>query len=274
MLAEITGGCFSGSMALLADGFHLGTHVGALGISAFAYSYARRHARDPRYTFGTGKVSDLAGFASALILGMISLYILFESVTRLLAPVPILYGEAIALAMLGLVVNVASVFILNTAKAGHHHDHDDHHPVDHHHAHHHDHNFRSAYLHVMADAVTALLAIVALLCGWKLGWAFMDPLVGMIGAGVILSWTFSLLRNTTGVLLDRAPENQLVAQIRDIVAGQGAQVIDLHLWRVAPGAHAAIIAVASTDLLSTDQVRQWFKILSLAHLTVEINQVS
>ena len=273
MIIEIIGGTLSGSMALLADGFHMATHAGAMGISAFAYAYARRHAADKRYSFGTGKVSDLAGFTSALILGMIALFVVYESVLRLITPVSIVYGDAIFIAGFGLCVNLASAFMLHK-KDHHHHDH-----AGHHHNHPHDHhaddnNYRSAYLHVIADAVTSVMAIAALLFGWLLGWNFMDPVVGIVGAGVILSWTWSLLQSTTGTLLDRAPTNDMASQIQQIVIQQGAEITDLHLWQIAPGRHAAIVTLAVKDRLSATQVRQWLGELALAHLTIEINQAA
>ncbi len=266
MVAEIAGGLWLGSMALLADGFHMGTHVGALGISAFAYSYARRHAHDPRYSFGTGKVSDLAGFSSAIILAFVAAYVIYESGLRLAAPVPIAYGEAIVIAALGLAVNVASALILQGAHA--YHDGED----GHNHAHHHDNNFRSAYVHVMADAATSVMALVALFCGWRFGWRWMDPVMGILGAIVILSWARSLMRDTSAVLLDRVPQTATSEKIRHIVTAQGAEITDLHLWRVGPGAHAVIIALTAPQVVSAEQVRGWLKPLGLAHVTIEINQ--
>jgi cation diffusion facilitator family transporter len=267
MAVEVIGGTWFHSMALLADGFHMATHVGALGISAFAYAYARNHHTDPRYSFGTGKVSDLAGFSSAIILAIIALYVIFESASRLIAPVNILYGEAIPIACVGLAVNIASAIILHGAHS-HHHDHEGH---DHSHEHNHqDNNFRSAYIHIIADGVTSVMAIIALGCGYAFGWRWMDPVMGGIGAFVILSWARGLMRDTGAVLLDRVPETDAGAKIRAIVEGQGARITDLHIWRVGPGCHAAILAVTSTQV-NADQVREWLKPLGLAHVTIEIS---
>jgi cation diffusion facilitator family transporter len=195
MVVEIAAGYLYGSMALLADGWHMGTHVAALGISLFAYGYARRHADDPRYSFGTGKVSSLAGFASAVALAVVALMMGAESVQRLLSPQTIHFDEAILVASVGLAVNLLSAWLLRDDHSHHHHGHDEPH-------HHHDHNLRAAYLHVLADALTSLLAIVALLCGRALGWVWMDALMGIVGALVIAKWGLDLIRETGGVLLD------------------------------------------------------------------------
>ena len=268
MVLEVTGGLYLGSMALLADGFHMGTHVGALGISAFAYGYARRHACDPRYSFGTGKVSDLAGFTSAIILALIALYVIFQSVTRLFDPTPILYREAILIAALGLIVNALSAWILHLGHShGPDHTHEGHDP---HHAHH-DNNFRSAYFHVLADAFTSILALVALTCGLLFGWRWMDPATGILGAFVILSWAYSLVRDTSSVLLDHTPGSDLPDKIHKILGEKDLRITDLHVWRVAPGTHAAILSILAIDDLKAEDVRQLLKPLGLAHVTVEIN---
>lgn len=272
MVVEVVGGLYFGSMALLADGLHMITHAGALGISVFAYGYARRHMHDPRYSFGTGKVGDLAGFTSALILVVIAFYVIFESGSRLLHPVPIVYGEAILIAVVGLLVNGASALILKGPGHHHHyHEHEGHGHGAHTHAHHQDTNFKSAYLHVLADAVISLLAIFALVCGWVWGWRWLDPIVGMVGAFVILSWSRSLIRDTSAVLLDHMPQTNMSEQIRTILKGQGADITDLHLWRVAPGSHVAILAITAAQPTTPQQVREWLKPLGLAHMTVEIN---
>lgn len=273
MVAEIVAGMLFGSMALLADGFHMATHAGALGVAAAAYAYARRHARDRRFSFGTGKVGDLAGFASALVLGIAALGIAGESVERLFEPRAVAFGEATIIAVVGLLVNIASALLLG---GGHYHghgsDHPDHHHVHEagaarHHHHHHDNNLRSAYMHVLADALTSVLAIAALLGGRYLGWVWLDPAMGIIGAVVITSWAWTLLRDTAAVLLD-AGDPQIEAKIRRAVEGPGdARITDLHVWRVGPGAHAAIVGVVGGE---QDAVRRRLAPMhEIAHLTVE-----
>ena len=282
MVGEVVAGWITGSMALLADGVHMATHAGALGLSVAAYAFARRHAEDRRFTFGTGKVGDLAGFASALILGVVALGIAAESVLRLLRPVEVDFGPATVVAVLGLAVNLGSALLLAGGHHGHarhhdhhhHHDHDPDHPHhrDHGHSHHRhaahgqDHNLRAAYLHVLADALTSVLAIAALLAGSVLGWAWLDPLVGLLGAAVIARWSLSLLRDTAGVLLD-ATEPATAAAIRERIEGTDATLNDLHVWRVGPGARAAIVSVTGPPEVA--EVRARLADLGLAHLTVE-----
>lgn len=266
MVAEIASGWWFGSMALLADGFHMATHAGALGISAFAYAYARKHAHDPRYSFGTGKVSDLAGFTSAIILALTGLGVVIESFSRLITPQPISYEDAIVVAVIGLLVNVASAKILQAKHDHHSHDHG-----HKHHHHNHDNNLRSAYLHVVADALTSVMALVALFCGWFLGWSWMDPVIGIVGALVILIWSYGLLKDTVEVLLDRTPQDDVAQKVRTVLAGRNIGISDLHIWRVAPHAHAAILAINTTHSLTADQVREWLKPLGFAHVTVEVN---
>ena len=241
MVGEIAAGLAFNSMALLADGFHMATHAGALGIAAIAYAYAKRHAHGRRYTFGTGKVGDLAGFASALVLGIVALGIAFESAMRLVDPRPVAFTEATIIAVIGLGVNIVSALLLGHGHDhGHaHHDADDHHD----HMHGHDNNLRSAYLHVVADALTSVLAIAALLGGRYLGWVWLDPLMGIVGSVVIAAWAWSLMRDTGAVLLD-ATDAAIEAEIRALVEAPGdAKIVDLHVWRVGPGAHSAIISV-------------------------------
>jgi cation diffusion facilitator family transporter len=355
MVAEIAAGWAYGSMALLADGFHMATHAGALGVSAIAYSYARRHATNARFTFGTGKVGDLAGFASALVLGLAALGIAADSLGRLLAPQPVAFLEASIVASLGLVVNLASAVLLSGGQhghshahghrhgpaesqrvhrhghagaghhehehrhagaehhhghdhrhvgAGHHHDeHDDDHgepghthgPCGHDHGHHHgphdsaahahahhhhtarirhepggpgtDNNLRSAYLHVFADALTSVLAISALVAGHVLGWAWLDPAVGILGAVIIGRWSWTLMRDTAAVLLD-ATNPQLEGRVRERVERGDARITDLHVWRVGPEAHAAIVSV--TGPADAETVRARLRgVGELAHVTVE-----
>ena len=275
MVGEIVAGSIFNSMALLADGFHMATHAGTLAIAAWAYAYAKRHARDRRFSFGTGKVGDLAGFTSALILGVIALGIAFKSVGRLLDPRPVAFFEATVVAVVGLLVNIVSALLL---RGGHTHGHqsggdDHHHGHDHHHgqrdgARHHDNNMRAAFVHVIADALTSLLAIAALLSGRYLGWVWLDPVMGIAGAMVIATWSWSLIRQTAAVLLDTT-DVHLEAEVRRHVEGKGdAQITDLHIWRVGPGAHAAIVSV--TGAVDGETVRLRLASLhQLAHLTVE-----
>jgi cation diffusion facilitator family transporter len=274
MVVEIVAGVLFNSMALLADGFHMATHAGALGVAAIAYAYAKKHANSRRYSFGTGKVGDLAGFASAMALGLVALGIAVESAQRLLSPQSVAFGEATVIAVVGLLVNLASAWLLGADHHhghghghdhGHHHGHHDHsHGHDHHH---HDNNLRSAYVHVLADALTSVLAIVALIGGRYLGWVWLDPVMGLIGATVIAVWSWSLIRDTASVLLD-AHESHLEEEIREFVEGPGdARITDLHVWRVGPGAHAAIVAVKGID---GDTVRsRLHEVHEIAHLTVE-----
>lgn len=266
MVVEVAAGLAFGSMALLADGFHMATHAGALGAALFAYAYARRHAHDPRFTFGTGKVGDVAGFASALALALIALGIAAESVQRLFAPTDIAYAEATVVAVIGLAVNLASAWLLGAGAHHHHHHGDDDH-------HHHDHNLRSAYFHVLADALTSVLAIVALLAGFYFGWAWMDAAMGIVGAAVIARWSWGLLRSTATVLVDAAPPAALQADIRARIESDGdAAVSDLHLWRVGPGRFAAIIAlVAARPLPPAAYKARLAGHPELAHVTVEVN---
>ncbi|MGN7930882.1 CDF family Co(II)/Ni(II) efflux transporter DmeF [Sphingopyxis sp. 22461] len=267
MVGEIAAGLAFNSMALLADGFHMATHAGALGIAAIAYAYAKRHAHGRRYSFGTGKVGDLAGFASALVLGIVALGIAFESAMRLVDPSSVAFTEATIIAVIGLGANIVSALLLGH---GHDHDHGHHHGEDHHHDHTHerDNNLRSAYLHVVADALTSVLAIAALLGGRYLGWVWLDPLMGIVGSVVIAVWAWSLMRDTGAVLLD-ATDAAIEAEIRDLVEGPGdAKITDLHVWRVGPGAHSAIISVvgATRETICT-RVKP---VHEIEHLTVEI----
>ncbi len=275
MVGEIAAGSIFNSMALLADGFHMATHAGALAIAAWAYAFAKRHARDRRFSFGTGKVGDLAGFASALILGVIALGIAFESVGRLFDPSPVAFFEATVVAVVGLLVNIVSALLL---RGGHTHGHQSG-GHDHHHGHdhdlgqrdgarHHDNNMRAAFVHVIADALTSVLAIAALLSGRYLGWVWLDPVMGIAGAIVIATWSWSLIRQTAAVLLDTT-DVHLEAEVRRHVEDKGdARITDLHIWRVGPGAHAAIVSV--TGAVDGETVRSRLASLhQLAHLTVE-----
>ncbi len=277
MVGEIVAGSFFNSMALLADGWHMATHAGALGISALAYRFARGHARDPRFTFGTGKVGDLAGYTSAVVLGVVALLIGWEAVARLRNPLPIAFDEAIAVAAIGLGVNVASAAILARGHAHGHGDGDGHPGEARSHAHPHahaDHNLRAAYLHVLADALTSVLALVALALGRFGGAGWLDPAMGLVGAAVIARWSFHLLADTGRVLLDVAPAGAVAAAIRRAVeAREGERVTDLHLWRVGPGHVAAIVSVVSERGSSPDEVRAAIAAVpGLAHLTVEVRR--
>ena len=266
MIGEIAAGYLTGSMALLADGFHMATHAGALGVAAFAYSYARRHAGDRRFTFGTGKVGELAGFASAFVLAIIALGIGVESVRRLLAPTDIAYAEAIWIAVLGLIVNLISAWLLG---GDHHLDHHDHH--GHGHAHHeHDNNLRSAFFHVLADTLTSMLAIVALLAGLYLGWRWMDAAMGIVGAAVIARWSWGLLRDSSAVLVDAAADPSLEEEIRKAVEDGDARITDLHIWRVGPGKFAAIVALVAERPLPPDDYARRVRVHDeLVHVTIE-----
>jgi cation diffusion facilitator family transporter len=270
MVGEIIAGTIFNSMALLADGFHMATHAGALAVAAAAYAFARRNAHNRRFTFGTGKVGDLAGFASALVLALIALGIAVESVGRLFAPSPVAFNEATLVAIVGLVVNIASVFLLSGGHAhGHDHGHHGHaHGQAHGHAHHQDNNMRSAIVHVIADALTSVLAIAALLAGRYLGWVWLDPMMGIVGGIVIAVWAWNLLRDTAAVLLDTS-DPHLEQEIRDEVERAGdAHIYDLHVWRVGPGAHAAIVGFAGSADIAT--VRQRLTAVhELQHVTVE-----
>jgi cation diffusion facilitator family transporter len=268
MVGEIAAGIAFNSMALLADGFHMATHAGALAVAAGAYAFARRHAADRRFSFGTGKVGDLSGFASALVLALVALGIAVESIGRLFDPSPVAFGEATLVAILGLVVNVASVFLLSGGH-GHGHAHDPHHDHGHEHQHgHHDNNLRSAFAHVVADALTSVLAIVALVAGRYLGWVWLDPVMGIVGGAGIAVWAWNLLRDTAAVLLDTS-DPHLEAEVREQVEGPGdARITDLHIWRIGPGAHAAIVSVAGTA--DREAIRERLvPVHELAHVTIE-----
>jgi len=267
MVAEIAAGTLFASMALLADGWHMATHAAALGIAALAYRFARRHAGNSRFAFGTGKFGDLAAFSSAIILAMIALQIAWESVVRLAHPVPIAYGEAIAVAVLGLAVNIASVWLLRGSHDHHHHSHEAH---DHGHRHH-DNNLRAAYVHVVADAATSVLAIAALMIAMYSQWVWADPVVGIIGSLVIASWAWGLLRDSGAVLLDVSIDKNLESIIRDRIETRGDRVTDLHLWQVGPGHRAAVISLVSDHPLPpATYKRRLGGLRGLSHVTVEV----
>ena len=265
MVGGIAAGTLFGSMALLADGWHMATHAAALGIAGAAYLFARQHVRNSRFAFGTGKFGDLAGFSSAIILGLIAVQIAYESAVRLVYPVPIAYAEAIAVAVLGLAVNLASAWLLRDT-----HDHDHDHGHSHGHRHH-DNNLRAAYVHVMADAATSVLAIAALVTAMYTRWVWADPAVGIIGSAVIGSWAFGLIRDSGAVLLDVSVDKNLEAIIRDRLETKGDRVTDLHLWQVGPGHRAAVISVVSDDPLPPATYKRRLEGLrGLSHVTIEV----
>lgn len=271
MVVEIVAGSLYGSMALLADGWHMGTHVAAFMIAIFAYQYANKHAENPAYSFGTGKVSVLGGFASAVTLTVVALVMLLESVQRIIDPHPIQFNEAIAVASLGLFINVVSALLLKDDDHHHHHDeHDD----DHHHDHqHHDHNLRAAYFHVLADALTSLLAIVALVSGKYFGWNWMDPVMGIVGAIIITRWSYGLVKQSAPILLDASIDEKYQTAIKTAIERDADnRISDMHVWRVGANHYAAVISLVTHDPQSTEhykQLLQEFK--QLAHVTVEVN---
>lgn len=275
MIVEIAAGWFYNSMALLADGLHMSSHAVAIGLSAFAYAAARRHAKDPRYAFGTWKIEVLGGFASAVFLLVIVALMVWGSVERLLRPEPIHYPEALAIAVLGLLVNLGCALILGKA---HHHDHDHGHHHGHGHDHHHDLNLKSAYLHVVADAATSVAAIAALAGGWWLGWAWLDPVMGIAGAVVVAFWARGLIAETAKVLLDREMDHPVVDEIREVIRERGAAgetlIADLHVWRVGRATHACALSLVTHDTqLTPRQVREWLAVHEeIVHSTIEIHR--
>ena len=277
MVVEIAGGSLFGSIALVADGWHMGTHVAALAIAGLAYLFARRHAHDARFSLGTGKFGELAAFGSAIILGVIALGIGYESALRLFHPVAIRFQEAIPIAALGLCVNLLSAWLLHDDH-DHTHDHDhaghDHHHTGHDHHHHKrgDSNFRAAYVHVLADALTSMLAIAGLSAAWLFGWNFVDPLVGLAGTVVIASWAVGLLRSAGGVLLDTVPNAELANDIRKRIEVDGDRLADLHVWQLGPG-HSAVIASVVSDVPQTPAFykQRLDGLGGLSHVTVEVN---
>ncbi|NBB51119.1 CDF family Co(II)/Ni(II) efflux transporter DmeF [Rhizobium sp. CRIBSB] len=276
MVAEITAGLVYGSMALLADGWHMATHAGAILIAALAYGYAKRHAENGRFTFGTGKVGDLAAFASAIVLAIAALLIGWESFWRLTAPVEIEFSEAIAVAAIGLVVNLVCAVLLHGGGEGHHAHHHDHHHHDAGHDHHHaggDSNLRAAYVHVLADALTSVLAIVALVFGSLYGWLWLDPVIGLVGMLVIGRWSLDLMQRSGAVLLDYVPRGEsLPAEIRAILEREGAEIADLHVWQLGPGHHGAIVSLSAEAPHAPSHYRDKLARLSaLSHVTIEVD---
>ncbi len=268
MVVEVVAGIAFGSMALLADGWHMGTHVAAFLIAIFAYRYARKHADSPDYTFGTGKVNMLGGFASAVALAVVALVMVAESLQRIFDPQPIHFNEAIAVAFLGLFVNLLSALLL---KDGHGQAHDHHH---HQHDHHHDHNLRAAYLHVLADALTSVLAIVALIAGKFLGWNWLDPVMGIVGAVIITRWSYGLVRQTGPILLDANIDADYRRAIqKSIEDDSDNRVSDLHVWRVGADHYAAIIALVTHAPKTADHYKDLLRgFHRLVHVTIEVNR--
>jgi len=278
MIVEIAAGIIFGSMALLADGLHMASHAAALTINAFAYIYARRHAHDAQYSFGTGKVNALGGFAGAVLLAIFALMMAWESIDRIIYPIEIAFNQAIFVAVLGLIVNGASVLIL-----GHHHDHHHEHNGQHyqnhdrnkahgHEHHNHDHNLRAAHLHVLADALTSLLAIFALLAAKYVGLIWMDPLMGIVGALLVSRWSLGLLRSTSAVLLDKQGPEHIRTKIKQSIEHDDNRVADLHLWSIGPNIYGVIVSVVAHDPQSPEHYKELFPSnLNLAHVTVEVH---
>ena len=283
MVAEIVGGLLFGSIALIADGLHMSTHASALLLAALAYRFARRHVDDDRFSFGTGKFGDLAGFTSAIVLAMIALLIGYEALTRFVWPVPISFNEAIPIAALGLIVNVASVLLLSGGHEhshahNHHssHHHDDDHADEHdhpHHAAHSDNNLRAAVVHVLADAAVSILVIVGLTLGRLFGWVWMDPAVGLLGAVVIATWAYTLIRDTGAILLDMTPDPGMAERMRAVIENDGDRLTDLHLWRLGPGHLGVIVSVATRRERGPDYYQALLgRFRALSHVTVEVQR--
>jgi cation diffusion facilitator family transporter len=276
MVVEIVAGIVYGSMALLADGLHMASHAVALSINAFAYVYARKHAHDARFSFGTGKVNTLGGYTGAVLLAGFALAMAVESIDRLIRPVEIEFNQAIVVAVLGLIVNGASVLIL-----GHHHDPEEAHDLEtdleehahYHEHHHHDHNLISAYLHVLADALTSLLAIFALLAAKYFGFVWADPLMGIVGAILVARWSLGLLHSTSVVLLDRQGPDDIRETIRHRIENErGNQVVDLHVWAIGPRMYSAIVAVVADDPKEPDHYKKLIPDgLGIVHTVVEVH---
>lgn len=270
MVVEIVAGIAFGSMALLADGLHMGSHAVALGINAFAYVYARRNAHNERFSFGTGKVNTLGGYTGAILLAIFAAMMAWESVLRLFNPVAIAFNQAIFVATLGLIVNGASVFIL-----GDNHSHDHFHSAhDHDHHHHHDHNLKSAYLHVLADALTSLLAIIALLIGKYFGAVWMDPMMGIVGAILVGRWSIGLLSTTSAILLDEQASDEVADTVREAIeSDDDHKIVDLHLWTVGPGIYSAVLSVVSRSPRQPDYFKSLLPDhLPIQHISVEVHQ--
>lgn len=270
MVVEIATGLMYGSMALLADGLHMASHATALGIAVFAYVISRRLAADPRFAFGVGKINSLAGFASAVMLLGFALIMVIESTDRLINPLSIAFDQALVVAVIGLVVNGVSAWVLISTP----HEHGHAHGHDHHDHHGHDHNLRAAYLHVLADAVTSLLAIVALLAGKYMGAGWLDPVMGIVGAALVARWSYGLIRETSRVLLDRQTEKEHLAALQEAIEGQSSdRVADLHVWSIGHGIFAAEIAIVSDSPMPPNHYKSLIPMrLNIVHTTVEVHQ--
>lgn len=279
MIAEILAGTFYGSMALLADGWHMGTHAAAFLITLFAYRYARKHADNPVFSFGTGKVSVLGGFSSAIALGIVALIMLVESTHRLFSPAQIHFNEAILVAVIGLIVNVVCAFLLHDADHPHGHTHSHHHHLEHGHGHghghgHEDHNLRAAYFHVLADALTSVLAIIALVLGKYLGLNWLDSVMGIVGALIISRWAFGLIKQTSPILLDNSIDPHYQQRMIDTLeAADDNQVCDLHIWKVSADHYAAVISLVTQHPKPAQEYKQLLtEFDKISHLTIEVNQ--
>jgi cation diffusion facilitator family transporter len=285
MVAEIVGGLLFGSIALVADGLHMSTHASALLLAALAYRYARRHADDDRFSFGTGKLGDLAGFTSAIVLAMIALLIGYEAVTRFIWPVSIDFNQAIPIAVLGLIVNIVSALLLGSGEHGHEHAHHAHAEHEHgdeedeyehvhaDHAAHRDNNLRAAVVHVLADAAVSILVIVGLTLGRLFGWVWMDPAAGLLSAIVIASWTYTLMRDTGAILLDMTPDRGMAERMRATIETDGDRLTDLHLWRLGPGHLGVIVSVATRQERGPDYYQALLgRFRALSHVTVEVQR--
>ncbi len=266
MVAEIVGGLWFGSVALIADGLHMSTHAGALLIAALAYTYSRRYVNDTRLTFSTGKFGDLAAFSSAIVLAIIALLIGYESVDRLINPVPIAFNQAIPIAVVGLGVNLLSAFLLRDDHHDHHHAHDNGHSQVHR-----DHNLRAAFVHVVADAAISVLVIVGLIAGREFGWIWMDPVMGLVATAVILSWSSTLVRSAGAILLDVCPDPSLARMIATRLEQGSDRVSDLHLWRLGPGHLAAVISLVTDNPQAPERYKKRLSGLKgLSHVTIEV----
>lgn len=279
MVIEIAAGSIYGSMALLADGWHMGTHVAAFMIAIFAYRYARKHADNPAYAFGTGKVNVLGGFASAIALAVVALVMLVESLQRIIDPQAIHFNEAIVVACVGLLVNVVSAFLLkddhgHTHSHSHSHTHGHQHEDGHHHHHNHDHNLKAAYMHVLADALTSLLAILALVSGKFMGWYWLDPVMGIVGAIIITRWSYGLVKQTGPILLDASIEADYQQAIKEAIEQDADnRISDIHIWKVGANHYAVIIALVTTTPNTADHYKGLLRDFHrLSHITIEVNE--
>jgi cation diffusion facilitator family transporter len=279
MVFEIFGGWFFNSMALLADGWHMSSHMLALGLAYFAYKMARKYARDQRFCFGTWKIEILAGYSSAILLMVVAVFMGVQSIERLFNPVNIHYNEAISIAIVGLIVNFICAWLLR--ENGHHHHHHSHDDHDHHHHHHHSHddhdlNQKAAFLHVVADAVTSVLAIIALFAGKYFGWDFLDAILGIVGAVLVAQWSWGLIRETGKTLLDAEMEHPVVKEIQEVVEELDNQITitDLHVWKVGRSKFSCILSLNTVnDSLTAEVVRKALSIHEeIVHISVEINK--